>query len=267
MGLDTLYINRDSIKNILASYLNDNKNAIEVYLEELHKAAKNIKDSAPPSGTLRSTGIDVSYEDAARYIHDADLNSPYSGTPSPGAGPNGCSKISLASRVKHFFDSTSGSAACGGTLPPPLVEVASAYWDDLASSTLFKNFYEGRYMNPSLLDTRFSCDIKNETLMTAFAPGPRHGADLSGKTEHPFFSGQSYLSSRNYYSTKFVAINNLTEGPPGSYYNNNAPIYQETSNLGTNPANLGGLSASSKNSLSRSDLSVFTSSNFNKLDH
>ena len=52
--------------------------------------------------------------------------------------------------------------------------------------------------------------------MSAYMPGKRQGAEDDGNVDHPFLEGQSTLSRRNYYSTKFIPMASLTRGGSGS---------------------------------------------------
>ena len=267
-----LYANGAAIKQVLDNYLGDNQNAIETYLVQLHEAAESIKDSAPTGTSVPlnpGTGAgSVTYEDAADFIHDGpDAKNP----PAPGSGPSGCGRVSLASKFKHFFGS-GGSALCG--LSKPLAVLASQYWNDLAQISDFDNFYNGRYTRPSTAPPPSCptgpcyCPLDNKALMTAYAPGPRQGAELDGHTPHPFFSERPLLSIRNYYSTKFVAIENLMGTAIGSYYKR--PIYQETKSISIPIHGLSSTLGSSQNQLvdSSGALSIFEDpDSFNGLNH
>jgi hypothetical protein len=69
----------------------------------------------------------------------------------------------------------------------------------------------------------------NDTkFLTAWMPGIRQGAsdDTSGTVKNPFYAAAGELiAKRNFYSTKFIAVDSVTNN--GHYVNGNFPQYIE----------------------------------------
>jgi len=73
----------------------------------------------------------------------------------------------------------------------------------------FQRYYRSTYYKPD------TSDFSNTAMMSAYMPGQRMGAEEDGQVDHPFIAGQTALSRRNYYSTKFIPMASLTRSGGG----------------------------------------------------
>ena len=98
----------------------------------------------------------------------------------------------------------------------------------------FQNFYTPSYSRPNATAAQLS---------TAYRPGLRQGAGQDASNNKPFatVSGGNFIHTRNYYSTKLVAMDKLVgKGDVANQlpYINNFSTYSESQTLGSQPSDI-----------------------------
>ncbi len=183
-GPGTLYQDINSLEEIVTTFIDSNQNAIKTFELSLKEVADNIRSQN--TGELDSSGDNL-YAAAANAIYPkAPLT----------LDDTECENMSLAGRFHHFFGKTNGVCQI-----IPLIKAMKKYFSDSqGKNSSYKNRYQAEYLPAKL---------PNSSLMTGYMPGPRHGSTQEGELNHPFRSDLSYISRRNYYSTKLVAIEKL----------------------------------------------------------
>lgn len=186
-GQGTLYPNLSNVTTIAESYLNSIRPSIDKFTEALRLVAEGVRNSETrgAEGTIA----------AANSIYPADGNLDISA--------NDCVAPSLAAKFFHFF--TSRQPLCSVV---PLYEQMRTYFNDQESKATtdgrypYSTFYQTTYYKPT------PQGISNSDLKSAYSPGPRQGATINGTNPNPF-SGTESSARRNYYSTKFFAIEKI----------------------------------------------------------
>ena len=206
-GKDTLYENGiETIINVISSYLDYSRPATAKYLAALQSMSDSIK-------AQRTTGTG-SYQDAADLIHSGTLELP----------PDPCPDLSMAQTYNQYFNGT--ATQCKIT---PLKEEMRAYFNKRLGAPdggeHYQNFYTAPYIKPD--------DPGNTELMSAYFPGPRQGAGARGRLKNPFRPIDT-IAKRNFYSTKFFAIEKVE--PSGKHsYDRRAPLYLEKGSTSERP--------------------------------
>ncbi len=180
-GEYTLFPKLEDMTKVINDILEANKGAIDNFMKELANVAEAIRKIPNTKGDL--------YDEAAGTIYLA---------PDP-------SCTSLAGKFNALFNGGCGLAG--------LSERYTTYWfSKKGANSGFSDYYNARY---------FSNQYSNKTLMTAFMPGTREGASGDGIMSHPFgMAGSNPVSMRrNFYSTKFVALDRLTYNGAHKYEN------------------------------------------------
>lgn len=188
-----LYPNEVDVTAVLQEYINNNRSAVETFLEAYFDVAQNI----------RSRGS--TYEDAAKGIHD-------------GTSATTATCKSIAGKFEIFFSGSAGSGDNCGIID--LKERVKKYWADKRSAGgNFSMYYRGIYALPTAEADGAGTGISNSTLMTAYAPGKNHNATGGDDITYPY-TGTTYKARRNSYSTKFVPMARLMSSSapyPSSY--------------------------------------------------
>ncbi len=215
-GVGTLYDNPEQIKSTLYQYIRANEPSINTYLEALKSARDNLVTQS--NTTTESTDA---YVDASNVIWQEPTSD--------------CT--SIAGRFYTFFmtDAPPSGANC---MINSLSNSISEYISNSADPD-FAFYYKSSYSPPK---------AGNTSIMSAYMPGPRVGASNDGMMLHPFGINTPYRSKRNFYSTKFIATERITNSSTDGY--NEARIYSERARVETSPVNF-------RNSLDASQLSEF----------
>ncbi len=200
-GPNTLYPEVASITNAISDYINANTPAIDKYIAALQNVASGVRDSSPAgeSGKL--------YETAA-----ASINRNRTPDEVLRQGGLGCSNPSLAETFATFFKGT--VEVCN--ISPLQVRIVE-YFNELSrSNPIFQNYftssYETRDRNAA---PKRNLETDPRYLMTGFVPGRRQGASPEGEVQRPFGGGATLFSKRNFYSTKFFAMQKIVANAAG----------------------------------------------------
>lgn len=223
-GPGLLFQNSQAAANAVSDYLDYIKPATQKYLDSLKKIADDMRTKS----STQSRGRDA-YLSAADTIHKTPLT------------PNDCTSLSMAQIFHQHFNGT--SEVCQIV---PIKQSLEQYFSKRASSEeSYKSFYIPPYTPPSNLPT--------SDLMAGYFPGPRQGATQEGRIESPFPGVEDRLSKRNYYSTKFFAVEKITQGGGNPY--GRIPLYLERNDLGYWPTDLQGVNI--RNTLPVAELREF----------
>ncbi|MFZ9000817.1 MAG: Tad domain-containing protein [Bacteriovoracaceae bacterium] len=200
-----MYTDPTSVENIVNQYINDNKSSIDAFTDALDSVATAIQNSASKGGG--------SYKAAADTIHNGNLDLD-------------CDNQALAAKFNHFFLGTGEKC----DIKPLRLNVREWLDGEIKDSPGFKNYAYFEYEVPP------ESEITKSDIHTAFMPGLRRGADDAGMIEHPFGLTGPINGKRNFYSTKFIAIEKVLAG--GQYNYNERGLYYESPNYGTAPSDL-----------------------------
>ncbi|MCK5884425.1 MAG: Tad domain-containing protein [Bacteriovoracaceae bacterium] len=213
-GPGTLYDNPEQIKSVIYQYIRSNEPSIMTYLDALKSARDNLVTQSS------KTESKSAYLDASDVIWKEPTTD--------------CT--SIAGRFYTFFmtDTPPSQANC---MINTLSNSISEYISNVANPR-FADYYSSSYQAPA----------SNASIMTAYMPGPRQGAAEDGKMTHSFNIGSPLRSKRNFYSTKFIATDKITNTSISGY--NEAGVYSEKSSLGAPSEDF-------KNSLDAGQLSEF----------
>ena len=209
-GEDTLFHDIHTITNVIGSYLEYSKPATEKYLAALERVATHIASQV--------TRGNQGYKDAANTIYQDPLS----------LAPPLCDNLSIAQVFNQYFNGKSTQCKIA-----PLQESLRVYFNDrLANPSTGGNSYQYFHSSPYIKQQE---PLDNAQIKSAYFPGPRQGASTEGVLITPFtVPGPPRLAKRNYYSTKFFAIEKI-----GRSENNRIPLYSEKGDLGTPPTDAG----------------------------
>jgi hypothetical protein len=116
----------------------------------------------------------------------------------------------------------------------------------------FSKYYSATYL-PANDGTN---DLPNRVIMTAYRPGKNHGAEENATITNPFDDTiPAAVSTRNYYSTKFIPMASVVEGPVVPYIGNGKSSYMEDPRIGQKPEDI--TDQKIKNPLPSGELSEF----------
>ncbi len=201
-----MYADPASVENIVNQFINDNKPSIDAFTNALDGVATAIQNSASKGGG--------SYKDAADTIHNGSLEL------------DDCDEQALAAKFNHFFLGTGEKC----NIKPLRLNVREWLDSEIKQSPGFSRFAYFEYVVPN------EAELGKADMHTAFMPGPRRGADNAGLIQHPFGLTGPVNGRRNFYSTKFIAIEKVISGGQHNY--NERGLYYEDSNYGTAPSDL-----------------------------
>lgn len=200
-----MYADPASVENIVNQYINDNKASIDTFTDALDSVATAIQNAATKGGG--------SYKAAADTIHNGSLDLE-------------CDQQALAAKFYHFFLGTGTKCS----IKPLRLNVREWLDGEIKDNPGFKSFAYFEYAKPA------DSEMTKSDMHTAFMPGMRRGADDAGMIEHPFGLTGPVNGKRNFYSTKFIAIEKVLAG--GQYNYNERGLYYESANYGTAPSDL-----------------------------
>jgi hypothetical protein len=245
-GNGTLYKNDATIIDVLSDYIGSLSNSVTAYNEALKDYADQMR--------AQPTTDPTAYQAAADGIHK-DLPAPEN-APFPD-----CNNLSIAAKFNHFFTSEDLVANADNCDILPLKASVKDYIVGVAGDTTQAMFYVTTFAKP---DAQNNEALTNDVLSTAFLPGPQQGADPEGVVSNPLNPGGAGTSARrNYYSTKFVAVEALRDSSSGYMGQFQYVETDGTSNPATNPRNPTDFNGSQiVNFLDVSDLSEFGDLNF-----
>jgi hypothetical protein len=225
-GDGTLFQDATATQEIIAETVDRFKPAVEKFINSLKEVSESIL-----AQSSRGPGA---YQAAADSIYTPGLLPNISNPLDPQ-----CTGASLAQNFNHFFNGT--SKACDIT---PLVTLIVEYLDSDNGANFATHHtapLSGLYEYPS------------SSLMTAYMPGPRQGAQADGNVSPPLSGGADAISARrSAYSTKFVPLERLVGGVDGYAKNGQWMMIEESL---TNPP--GDLTGVIKNPLKKGDLDLW----------
>jgi len=192
-GENSIYQTADSLRIIAQNFITSNNESIVKFLTALREVALAIKGS----------GIGDLYDKAANIIYP--LSSNLQPTDKAGfeqemressicGGAN--TNVSVASRFSSFFQALAPTCPNARPLAVLIGEYIAGLITANDGSTLF---HVDTWFDESA-GTRHVSNMKD--LMTGYRPGVTQGATDDGQLQNPIANGN--LNNRNYYSTKFI---------------------------------------------------------------
>lgn len=223
-GQDT-YFNTDAdVEEMFNTYINTNKSSIEKFLSTLQSIAYQIHQDGLKSPTDQTT-----LDSAAKSFHEnyTELN-----PSNPRNGLTDCN-LSMAGKFSYFFFGPPPTCvgATGANIET-LQKSIFTYWNkqpilDPTFNTHLRMVHIGPYDRS--VPNNFQ-KLPEKTIMSAYFPGVQQGAQINGMMPLPN-GGPVWPMDRNYYSTKFVAVESLSPGSTMSFIPspNNFTIFSEGS--------------------------------------
>lgn len=205
------YGNSTEVINGLATYIQNQKDSVEAYLDSLKDVAQGILDEAPQPRLSTNN-----HDQAAASIYDLNSANP----PSPVGSYDDLTCDSLAGKFYcyYFQKCKTKKALC----PNSFKDEVDENWASKPQS--FLSYYGSNF------NYDFDGDTTPLSLFSAFSPGANQGADNNFNVAHPYL-GKSELAKRNYYSAKFISVKSISKGAESnnSYTQNqsNFAIYSE----------------------------------------
>lgn len=244
VGPNMIFQEVADIQQAVSDYLASNAQAVSVYQQALQDVASTIRAQAQTFKSNDGNG-NASAASAADSIYNGALDF-------SGGCPTNPEGGSIAQKFGHFF-SPQSTAACGIV---PLYEDFLDYLDKKVQQGSYREYYYGIYAPPNQFPTQTLINSQSQ-LLTAFAPGPRHGVDADGTPHHPFGLDSDRSALRNFYSVKFIGIQRaMTSGGTLTQSLWNKPFWERASSL-SGAALDNDAKAASENSLDSSQLSEF----------
>jgi len=206
-GENLLYQTPLQILQSIQLFLENQKPAINVFVENLFKISERIRNIQP---TTQNTTIEL-YKNAANFFHNE--------------GNVDCTSMA-GQFLYYFYDNNSGIQnlkSCSNlvSLPKALEEI---YGNTAAGADLHANLY--------FLELYYEGNNYRKHF-TAYTPGKLSGAedaataDMLGRVTNPFLQ-MSTQSLRNFYSTKLISVQSLLPNSEQSY-GQNFPLMSEGS--------------------------------------
>lgn len=210
-----LYKGAPDAADLIKSFLAANGPALDAFIA----AMKNVGDSIRTAGTATN--------DQAIYLAAADKM-----FKEVTAGKLACGNVAGDFASFYLGDTPlqQSQTYSGGqtNCPPSFIQTLQDAWSTrVGNDTLY---YTGKFSYNSNPDIGFPTP---EEFLTAWMPGPRHGAKEDAMIVHPFISGGGAnapaLSRRNYYSTKLISVSSVKNADPDTYVQSNFARYTEGS--------------------------------------
>lgn len=209
-GDGLLYSGPGDLKDLLERYINQNKGAIDLYLNSLKEVAQGMID-------LDNAGGGGKYVRAAATIHEG----------------NNLTCSSIAGNFSQFFF---GNINAGSDCPEYLVSTIIDYWQQRIGEAdgVFKNYYNSPYIAPQDVSDSGAPENDNQLgikkYMTGYLPGTKHGANPdTGSGLNPFSAtGDTASHRRNFYSVKLIPLQSLRGAGATSYQNDGFSLYAES---------------------------------------
>ena len=195
---DLLYENPQSVISTITSFMAAQETGIVKYKNSLNQAARAIYNQIPAGGAQNSI---VGYQRAAAGVSDIDFNNP-----SNEQNPKSCASIAgqflyfFYEGVQQFVDTPDT------TCPKPLLALIQEYFNATGADQAY---------NPTHYRLSFSWPTTfkgapGKKMLSAYVPGPLTGVRNDGTFDNPIpGSNISEVMQRNFYSTKFVALDSL----------------------------------------------------------
>ncbi len=213
-GANTLYKTQNAVVTVINQYIQTSTDAVNKYLQSLLEVSNSILNTGGPSNLMQESAKSIHVNAGSASFDPAPL-------------VEGSCATDIASKFAHFFKRK--NTACGIV---PLENLMVEYIDKNSNAS-----------SPNRSDIFFVTDyfipggnpidgITPMNLYTGFFPGKRQGSngDDVGTVNHPFsVNGDSYSGRRNFYSTKFVQLAKLIEGPPSTKGNSTTGIIEYAS--------------------------------------
>lgn len=198
------YATADQFRESFREYLLKQDIAIKVYLKTMKEIADGVAAAA------NDANFSITYEESAKVFSDANS----------GDGIAGLTCESMAGAFYYYFLGTDSGMSNDPACPKPFFESFAEFWS-------LNNQRITHYQNEN--NFRYLPGTQPRDLFTAYSPGPRQGADQNGVVQHPIFSQRQNMI-RNFYSTKFVALQSLSsKGDAVGTYNdaNNFAVFSQ----------------------------------------
>ncbi|GAB4411483.1 MAG: hypothetical protein OHK0056_15540 [Bacteriovoracaceae bacterium] len=177
----------DGIIAEVTNIIQFNMSAIDRFLEVL----KEVADSMIAASSSLTTSPEA-YVEAAKTIYREPL------LPTGAPTDPECQNLSLAQQFAIFFKS--GGEQCGIT---SIEDYMRNYFERMKSQPGHPNYYSATFRR---LRDGETAPFDPQKLMTGYSPGTRQGATENGEIVN--ISGNpTGLARRNYYSTKFIQVN------------------------------------------------------------
>lgn len=199
---NSIYQTADSLKVIAQSFISSNNESVVKFLRALKEVAEAIKGSG--IGDLYIKAADIIYplsrgilpEDAAGFNQEMQQSAIC-------GGPN--TNVSVAARFSSFFQQT--SATCANAKPLSLL--IGEYISTLITANTGAKLYHIDTWFDETTGSRHVSSMRD--LMSGYRPGALQGADDDGQLQNPIATGN--LNNRNYYSTKFIQFDIISNNP------------------------------------------------------
>ncbi|MCO4755016.1 MAG: hypothetical protein KC478_11085 [Bacteriovoracaceae bacterium] len=211
---NALYRGTGDLVNILQEYLARQEQAILKYRGSMNLASQLIYKKNFSSRTRANYGLA-----AAKTISDIGDSSTYNSSDASTVfnSKPGCRSIN--GKFIWFFTSNPNHVNHNGTdcqTKNTLQNLMQAHWNNLSS--VERSYYVGKFSLPD-------SDIRNK-LYTAYRPGAMSDANAAG--EHlNFFTGARSNMNRNFYSSKFVTLNSVSDATGEETFKGNFALFSE----------------------------------------
>lgn len=213
---NSLFPNAAALTDLVNSYISSNNQSVINFLAALKEVAEEIRASG--TGQLYIKASDIIYPlsrgtapgDAAGFSLEMAQSSVC--VPSAGA-PKG---VSIAARFSAFLQQT--SIICPNAKPLSVL-MGDYIQQKLGTADMLFHIDSWYTGDPVHLD-------KKEDIMTAYRPGTQQGADAEGKITNPL-SGNGVFNHRNYYSTKFMQFDIVSNNPRSALIGGNGASLME----------------------------------------
>lgn len=208
---DVLFTGPSEVVSTIFEFMRAQESGVNKYRDAMNQAAFASYKMGDQI-TSAAAGSREAYRKAAESISDIDFSLPNY----RGQVPNSCKSLTGQFLYYYYGDPrlfggsvvrNPSASPCPNTLGRMLEEYfASASMDPNFSPTHYK--YDYYWYGPN---------FPTETdVFTAYAPGPITGVDTTALFTGPIATSDiEELMRRNFYSTKFIALNSLRSGSPG----------------------------------------------------
>lgn len=214
-GSGMLYQSPNDLQASIQDYIDRNGQAIDTYLESLQKVAKSIREPGLAGG-------EDQYAKAAGTIF-APMGQGTSTADYPTRSDNSCDSIAGNFTLFFFGGGDSSNPKCPKWLKTSITE---SWSQKTANDENFAHFQESEYVVPAGVGLQDGEGITS--YMTAYLPGPNHGATNTGIENFPLPTNEEPLHRRNFYSVKFIPLESLINGSTTSYEQENFELLVES---------------------------------------
>lgn len=210
MNENSLYRNTDGLQTLVNDYITNNKESIEMFLENLKGVAIEIKNSG--TGVLYDKAAEVVYPlSTGVQPNNSDAFKNQMITAFCSASPS--RQVSVAARFSAFLQQKDEMCADA----KPLAYLIKEYVDKQMTDTngAFGVYHSDIWYagNPTQLGDANDPELGARAVMTAYRPGALSGATADGKIDNPLIGSAPYDNLRNYYSTKLIQLDIVTNSP------------------------------------------------------